>query len=64
MVKSPLEKVYDFIEQKKIDGVFFRKRSNFSWITGGKVNHIVQTTEYGVADIIIFLDKKYCVTSK
>ncbi|MDP4171975.1 MAG: peptidase M24, partial [Bacillota bacterium] len=64
MVKSPFEKVYDFIEQKKIDGVFFRKRSNFSWITGGKVNHIVQTTEYGVADIIIFLDKKYCVTSK
>ncbi|WML48302.1 hypothetical protein RCG23_24170 [Neobacillus sp. PS3-34] len=63
-VLTPLEKVYEFIKLKQIDGVFFRKRSNFSWITGGSVNHIVQTTEAGVADIAIFSDKKYCITSR
>lgn len=63
-MSTALEKVKNFIHEKKIDGVFFRKRNNFSWITGGKVNHIVNTTENGVADLLIFPDKKYCITSK
>ncbi|CAH0345386.1 aminopeptidase P family protein [Bacillus sp. CECT 9360] len=61
---TPLEKVTGFIREKKVDGVFFRKRNNFSWMTGGKVNHIVNTTEIGVADLVIFEDRKYCITSK
>lgn len=59
-----LEKVTGFLKEKGYDGVLFRKRSNFSWITGGKDNHIVNTTVNGVADLIIFADKKYCITSK
>lgn len=63
-VCTPLEKVLKFIEESRYDGVFFRKRSNFAWITGGKDNHIVNITENGVADLVIFADKKYCITSK
>ncbi|MFJ7977350.1 M24 family metallopeptidase [Peribacillus sp. NPDC096379] len=63
-IAKPLEKVEHFIKENKIDGVFFRKRSNFAWITGGKDNHIVNTTENGVADLLIFADKKYCITTK
>jgi Xaa-Pro aminopeptidase len=62
--KSALERVYSFLEEKNLDGVLFRKRSYFSWLTGGKDNHIVQTTEMGVADLLIFQDKKYCITTK
>ncbi|MBA9028714.1 M24 family metallopeptidase [Peribacillus huizhouensis] len=64
IVGTPLEKVKQFIADKQIDGVFFRKRSNFAWVTGGKDNHIVNTTEEGVADLLILADKKYCITSK
>ncbi|MDQ0220000.1 M24 family metallopeptidase [Peribacillus cavernae] len=61
---TPLQKVKDFMKQKEIDGVLFRTRSNFSWLTGGKDNHIVHTTELGVADLLILPEKKYCITSK
>jgi len=63
-MSTAIERVLSFIEEKEIDGVFFRKRSNFSWVTEGKVNHIVNTTENGVADLLITADKKYCITSK
>ena len=63
-VNSPLEKVAAFLRDQRYDGVLFRKRSNFSWLTGGKDNHIVNTIETGVADLLILADKKYCITSK
>ncbi|CAM3786778.1 M24 family metallopeptidase [Mesobacillus zeae] len=63
-MKTPAEKVQEFIDQKNVDGIFFRKRSNFSWFTQGKVNYIVNTTEYGVADLLILKNKMYCITSK
>jgi Xaa-Pro dipeptidase len=63
-MKTAIEKVTDFIKEKEIDGLLFRKRNNFSWLTGGSVNHIVNTTENGVADLVIFEDSKYCITSK
>ncbi|WP_026693375.1 M24 family metallopeptidase [Peribacillus kribbensis] len=61
---TAIDRVRGFIKENGIDGVFFRKRNNFSWLTGGKVNHIVNTTENGVADLFITLDQKYCITSK
>lgn len=63
-VVKPIEKIRDLLTSKEVDGIILRKRNNFSWVTEGKVNHIVNTTEFGVADLIIFQDKKICVTSK
>ena len=51
-----IEKVRLFLEEKNYDGVLLRRRNNFSWITGGKTNYIVQTMEAGVADWIITRD--------
>ncbi|WP_409295781.1 M24 family metallopeptidase [Peribacillus sp. SCS-26] len=59
-----VERVRKFIEEKRIDGVLFRRRNNFSWLTGGKVNHIVNTTEFGVADLLVTPTTNYCITSK
>ncbi|CAG9621103.1 M24 family metallopeptidase [Sutcliffiella rhizosphaerae] len=61
---SPEQKVRIWLREKGHDGILFRRRNNFSWITEGKVNHIVQTTEFGVADILLLDDKKYCITVK
>lgn len=61
---SPEEKVQAWLDNENLDGILFRKRQNFSWITSGKVNHIVQTTEFGVADLLLLNGKKYCITVK
>lgn len=58
------EKISLFLRKKRLDGVLIRTRANFSWVTGGRDNHIVQTTEQGVADLLIFPNKSYCIASK
>jgi Xaa-Pro dipeptidase len=59
-----LVKVRQFLREKGYDGILIRKRNNFSWITGGKHNHIVLSVEEGVADLVIFQDKVYVITTK
>lgn len=61
---TPLERIDSFLDEKALDGVLLRTRRNFSWVTGGKDNHIENTTELGVADLLIFRDARYCITTK
>lgn len=61
---STVDKVLEWLQNEGLDGILLRKRSNFSWLTEGKVNHIVHTTEYGVADLLLLDGKKYCITVK
>lgn len=63
-VSEPLEKVRAFLTEHALDGVLLRTRRNFSWVTGGRDNHIELATELGVADLLIFRDIQYCVTTK
>src|SRR5690554_3118255 len=63
-VSEPLEKVRAFLTEQALDGVLLRTRRNFSWVTGGRDNHIELATELGVADLLIFRDIQYCVTTK
>lgn len=59
-----IAKVREFLKENKFDGMMLRKRKNFSWVTEGKVNHIVQATESGVCDLLVFEDKAYAITVK
>lgn len=61
---NPESKLRIWLEQQGFDGILLSKRSNFSWVTLGRVNHIVNTTEFGVADLLIFKDKQFCITTK
>lgn len=61
---TPLERIRAFMEKRGLDGVLLRTRRNFAWATGGKDNHIDHTSELGVADLLIFHDTKYCITTK
>jgi len=63
-IKVGLEKVRNFILETGYDGILIKKRNNFSWITGGKHNHIVLAAEEGVADLVVFPDHVYLVTTK
>nr|MDF9460348.1 aminopeptidase P family N-terminal domain-containing protein [Bacillus pumilus] len=43
-----IEQVRELMEEKRLDGVLIQKRNNFSWLTGGRRNHIVLNTPEGV----------------
>ncbi|PYZ97533.1 peptidase M24 [Alteribacter lacisalsi] len=64
MIPMGEEKLKQFLRDKGYAGIILRTRANFSWVTGGKVNHIVNTTDTGVADLVLFKERKFCVTSK
>jgi Xaa-Pro dipeptidase len=57
-------KLTKWLAEKSLDGILLRKRNNFSWVTQGKVNHIVNAMEDGVADLLILQNKKYYITLK
>jgi len=63
-VQAKIKKVRALQSEKKLDGVLLRKRRSFSWLTNGQANYIFTTSELGVADLLIFQDKVYCITTK
>ena len=63
-VREKIERIRHFISEKDLDGVLLRKRRSFSWLTDGQQNYIFTTSELGVADLLIFEDKVYCITTK
>ncbi|WP_027415914.1 M24 family metallopeptidase [Aneurinibacillus terranovensis] len=63
-VNQRIEKVRILMGEEQLDGVLLRKRRSFSWLTDGQVNCIVNTTENGVADLLVTKDTVYCITTK
>lgn len=52
------------MNERGLDAVLLHTRANFAWVTGGKDNHIVQASEYGVADLVVFDHRVVCVTPR
>ena len=63
-MQEKIERISDLLRVKELDGVLLRKRRSFSWLTNGQANYIFTTSELGVADLLIFADTIYCITSK
>lgn len=63
-VLAKIQKVRTLMQQFSCDGILLRKRRNFSWLTDGKINSIVSTTEQGVADLLILEDQFFCITTR
>ncbi|TCP24541.1 Xaa-Pro aminopeptidase [Scopulibacillus darangshiensis] len=59
-----LAKLRTYLKKNDFDGILLRRRQNFSWLTGGRYNHIVQSVPEGVADLVVTQDNVYIVTSK
>jgi Xaa-Pro aminopeptidase len=64
MMESRVEKVRDLMAVWNLDGVLLRKRRSFAWLTGGRDNHIVNTTEYGVCDLLVLPDRVVCIVTQ
>ena len=59
-----IARIRELISGLELDGVILRRRRSFAWLSGGKRDYIVNTTEVGVADLVVFQDEVYCVTTK
>src|SRR5688500_18720804 len=58
------KRVADFCDRNQLDGVLLTQRSNFSWITCGRDNHIANNSPIGVASILATKDgKRVCLTN-
>ena len=44
-----LEKLGEFLDRHRLDGVILGQRNNFAWITGGRNNMIPNNAAAGVA---------------
>ena len=60
---KPLDKVREFLEQNRLDGIITGKRNNFSWLTGGKENYVNNGVDDGVAYLFITPREQYIVAS-
>jgi len=54
----------EFLDRHHLDGVLLTMRSNFAWITGGKINRIPNISPVGVASILATRDgKRICLAN-
>ena len=50
-----------YLSEHALDGLIVTRRDNFSWITRGCENHVMDNTEVGVASLLITPDGVLCV---
>ena len=63
-IQEKEKRIQGYMASKKLDGIIINKADNWAWITGGRNDRIIYTTEYSMMYLIITKDlKKYCITS-
>lgn len=58
-----LEKLGEFLDRHRLDGVILGQRNNFAWITGGRNNMIPNNAAAGVAAIFATGSMRVCLTN-
>ncbi|MFP4697288.1 MAG: M24 family metallopeptidase [Eubacteriales bacterium] len=53
-----INKIRNWLKENNFDGVILNRRDNFSWITGGKRNYVLMSSEFGIGFIVV---KKDCI---
>ncbi|PTM59152.1 M24 family metallopeptidase [Desmospora activa] len=62
-VNQRLKRVRSWMDERGLDALLLRKRRSFSWLTGGRLNHIGLSVSEGVADLLLLPDRLVCVTT-
>ncbi len=51
-----VERIRKWLKKKEYDGVILGRRDNYTWVSGGAKNHVLTSTEVGIAWYIIGRD--------
>lgn len=52
-----IDRVRNWLKENRYDGVILGRRDNYAWVSGGAKNHVLSSTEYGVACYVISKDR-------
>ena len=58
------ERVRELIKSLGLEGIVFKKQSNFSWFTGGGINMVPVCTELGFSTILVTEKEKYLISNR
>jgi len=57
------QRIAEYLESKSLSGILLTKRSNYSWITCGYRNKIMDASTLGASSILFFEDNFYLITT-
>lgn len=57
------ERVKNLMKSLGLDGIVFKKQSNFSWLTGGGINMVPVCTDMGFTTILVTEKEKYLISN-
>jgi len=52
-----IKKLRTWLKQQEYDGIILSRRDNYAWLTAGRENHVLESTDIGVAPLIITSDR-------
>src|SRR5512140_672777 len=62
-IEEKERRVREFMQSRGFDALLLRRQANFCWMTGGGLNLVGITTEFGVAALLITRTSKFVVCS-
>lgn len=58
------QRIYNLLGALGLEGVVFKKQSNFSWFTGGGINMVPICTEMGFTTILVTMKGKFLISNR
>ena len=62
-IKEKERRVRDFLQTKGLKALLLKRQANFSWLTGGGLNLVGITTEFGATSLLITEESKFVISS-
>lgn len=62
-IKEKERRVREFIKSRGLKALLLKRQANFSWMTGGGLNLVGITTEFGATSILITEDSKFLLSN-
>ncbi|UCF96670.1 MAG: aminopeptidase P family N-terminal domain-containing protein [Spirochaetaceae bacterium] len=62
-IQEKKRRIRALLEELKLNGIYLKRQSNFSWLTGGGSNVVGITVELGVAGLLITSDSEAVICS-
>lgn len=56
-------RVRELMTELHLEALLLKRTANFAWITGGGINYVGMTSDFGLAPVLITADKEYVISN-